>query len=78
MSVWILRGEEEETTIGLLKVEKCERMRTVVDVDVFEAEALTDIYSPKGEIVDILERVKATPINGRGSVASLITMRTRC
>ena len=52
-------------------------MRTVVGVDVFEAEALTDIYSPKGEIVDILERVKATPINGRGSAASLITRGTR-
>ena len=40
VSVWILRGEEEETATGFLKVERCERIRTVVDVDAFEAEAL--------------------------------------
>ena len=33
-------GGEEETAIGFLKVEVHERMRTVVGVDVFEAEAL--------------------------------------
>ena len=38
--VYILRGGEEETAIGFLKVEGHERMRTVAGVDVFEAEAL--------------------------------------
>ena len=38
---------------------------------------LVGIYSHEGEMVDILERVKANPINGRGSVALLITRGTR-
>ena len=38
--VWILREEEEETATRFLKVEGHERMRIVVGIDVFEAEAL--------------------------------------
>ena len=41
------------------------------------ARPLADIYSYEGETVDILERVKATPIHGRGSIASLITRGMR-
>ena len=33
---------------------------------------MTGIYSHEGETVDILGRVKAAPIDGRGSSASLI------
>jgi len=35
-----LRGGEEETAIGFVKVEGCRRMRVVAIVDVFEVEAL--------------------------------------
>jgi len=35
-----LRGGEEETAIGSVKVEGCRRMRAIANVDVFEAETL--------------------------------------
>ena len=38
---------------------------------------LASIYSHEGEMLDILERVNATLINGRGSAASLIMRGTR-
>ena len=41
------------------------------------ARPLASIYSEEGKMVDILECVKATPINGRGCAASLITRGTR-
>ena len=40
VSVWILRGGEEETTTGFLEMRRHRRMKTVVGVGVFEAEAL--------------------------------------
>jgi len=38
---------------------------------------LSGFYGHEGEMVDILERMKATPINRRGSTASLITKGMR-
>ena len=52
-------------------------MRAVATVDVFEAEPLAGIYSHEGETVDILRRVKATPIDGRGTTASLVSRGMR-
>ena len=58
----VLEGRKTRENEKQFQIQMCLRARP-----------LASIYSHEGEMVDILEHVKATPINGRGSAASLIT-----
>ena len=62
----VLEGRKTRENEKQFQIQMCLRPRP-----------LASIYSHEGEMLDILERVKATPINSRGSVASLITRGMR-
>ena len=57
----VLEGRKTRENEKQFQIQMCLRPRP-----------LAGIYSHEGEMVNILECVKATPINGRGNVVSLI------